>query len=143
MHEIPQIKRRTSPRRLARVCCEAVVADGFTHVGGTLHDFSEEGMLLEASKPLVLGEELYVSFRAPRTTQWVSLVAHVSRTYRARDQTCLAGLTISEMDGVERSILMGAISLLPVRPQSRRPALDYAAFVAEVSGYASPRITLH
>lgn len=140
---IPEIKRRTSPRRLARVCCEAVAAEGFTHVGGTLRDFSEEGMLLQASTPLVLGEELYLSFRAPRTTQWVSLVAHVSRAYRTRDQACLAGITISDMDSVERSILMGAISLLPMRPRSRRAALDYAAFVAEVSGFAASRIALH
>jgi|GEM_PF-1588788 len=142
LHAIPDLKRRTSPRRLARVHCEAVAAEGFNQVGGTLRDFSEEGMLLQASTPLALGEELYLSFRAPRTTQWVSLVAHVSRTF-TREQTCLAGITISDMDSVERSILMGAISLLPHRPRSRHAALDYAAFVAEVSGFTGTRIALH
>jgi hypothetical protein len=111
-----------------------------------IRDFSEEGMLLQTTAPLALGEELYLSFRAPKTTQWVSLVARVSRTHAklAREGTTwLAGITISEMDGVERSILMGAVSLLPELPRKRNAARDYAAFVAEISGYAGERIALH
>ena len=143
MFEIPDIKRRTSPRRLARVQCEAVAAEGFTKVGGVLRDFSDEGMLLQAQVPLVRGEELYLSFRAPQSSQWVSLVARVTRTHYSRKHACLAGITITEMDSVERSILMGAVSLLPERPRKRNAARDYAAFIAEVSGYAAERIALH
>ena len=149
MFEIPDIKRRTSPRRIARIPCEAVAAEGFTKVGGTIRDFSQEGMLLQSTSPLALGEEVYLSFRAPRTTQWVSLVARVSRTHAKQgsdgtgQHTWLAGITITEMDSVERSILMGAVSLLPERPRKRNAARDYAAFVAEISGYGSERIALH
>lgn len=149
MFEIPDIKRRTSPRRIARVSCEAVAAEGFTKIGGTIRDFSDEGMLLQTTAPLALGEELYLSFRAPKTTQWVSLVARVSRTHAKQahegtgQHTWLAGITITEMDGVERSILMGAVSLLPERPRKRNAARDYAAFVAEISGYSAERVSLH
>lgn len=135
MLDIPDVKRRTAPRRLARVRCEAVNADGFVEVGGTLRDLSDTGMLLEANVPLAPGEELYLSFQAPRTSQWVSLVARVMRASRPVDRPgCLAGLVIEEMDPVERSILLGAIERLPARPQKRKAPRDYAAWVAEVSG---------
>ena len=135
MLDIPNVKRRTAPRRLARLRCEAVAADGFVAVGGTLRDLSDTGMLLECDVPLAPGEELYLSFQAPRTTQWVSLVARVMRASRPVDRPgCLAGLVIEEMDAVERSILLAAVERLPPRPEKRKAPRDYAAWIAEVSG---------
>jgi hypothetical protein len=140
MLDIPNVKRRTTPRRMARVRCEAVSADGFVQVGGVLRDLSDTGLLLEADVVLAPGEELYLSFQAPRTTQWVGLVARVTRSTRPHrvpgeiQGVCLAGLAIEEMDPVERSILVAAIERLPTRPETRKAPRDYAAWVAQVSG---------
>ncbi|MFO0709524.1 MAG: PilZ domain-containing protein [Sandaracinus sp.] len=135
MFDIPDIKRRNAPRRMARIRCEAVSADGFVAVGGTLRDLSETGLLLEAEAALAVGEELYLSFQAPRTSQWVGLVARVSRATQLLDRSCcLAGLVIEEIDPVERSILAASIERLPAHPQKRRAPRDYAAWVAQVSG---------
>jgi hypothetical protein len=135
MFDIPDIKRRSAPRRMARITCEAVTQEGFVRVGGTLRDVSDTGMLLESEISLAPGEEIYVSFRLPRSTQWVGLVARVQRASRPIDgPVCLAGLLIEEMDPLERTLLATAIELLPARPQKRRAPRDYAAWVAEVSG---------
>jgi hypothetical protein len=134
MLDIPHIQRRNDTRRLARIRCEAVAAEGFRRVGGILRDLDAGGMLLEADVTLAPGEELYLSFQAPRTTQWIGLVARVVRTSRPHGVVCMAGLVIEEMDAVERSILAAAIERLPPRPARRRPPRDYAAWVAHVSG---------
>jgi hypothetical protein len=133
MLDIPDLQRRNETRRLARVRCEAVAADGFRRVGGVLRDLSSTGMLLEAEVPLARGEELYLSFQAPRTTQWIGLVARVMRTSRPHGVVCMAGLVIEEMDAVERSILAATVERLPSRPARRRAPRDYAAWVAHVS----------
>jgi hypothetical protein len=135
MFDIPDVKRRSAPRRMARIRCEAVSAEGFIAVGGTLTDVSETGLQLEAEVSLAVGEELYLSFQAPRTTQWVGMVARVTRATQLLDRpVCVAGLSIEEMDPVERSILAASVERLPVRPQKRRAPRDYAAWVAQVSG---------
>lgn len=135
MFDIPEVKRRNAPRRMARLSCEAVTAEGFVRVGGTLRDVSDTGMLLESAISLAPGEEIYLSFRVPRSSQWVGLVARVQRASRPIDgPVCLAGLRIEEMDPIERSILATAIERLPARPQTRRAPRDYAAWVAQVSG---------
>jgi hypothetical protein len=96
---------------------------------------SETGLQLEAEVSLAVGEELYLSFQAPRTTQWVGMVARVTRATQLLDRpVCVAGLSIEEMDPVERSILAASVERLPVRPQKRRAPRDYAAWVAQVSG---------
>jgi hypothetical protein len=61
MFDIPDVKRRSAPRRMARIRCEAVSAEGFIAVGGTLTDVSETGLQLEAEVSLAVGEELYLS----------------------------------------------------------------------------------
>jgi hypothetical protein len=135
MLDIPDVKRRSAPRRMARIRCMAVSAEGFVAVGGTLTDVSETGLQLEAEISLAVGEELYLSFQAPRTTQWVGLVARVTRTTQLLDRPiCVTGLAIEEMDPVERSILAASVERLPTRPQKRRAPRDYAAWVAQVSG---------
>jgi hypothetical protein len=135
MFDIPDVKRRSAPRRMARIRCEAVSAEGFIAVGGTLTDVSETGLQLEAEVSLAVGEELYLSFQAPRTTQWVGMVARVTRATQLLDRpVCVAGLSIEEMDPVERSIRAASVERQPVRPQKRRAPRDYAAWVAQVSG---------
>lgn len=135
MLDIPDLKRRNAPRRMSRVTCEAVSAEGFARVGGTLRDLSDTGMLLEAEAPLAAGEELYLSFRLPRSSQWVGLVARVVRASRPIDgPSCVAGLRIEEMDALERSLLLAAVERLPARPRARRAPRDYAAWVAQLSG---------
>lgn len=145
MFDIPEVRRRSSERRLARIPCEAVRAEGFTAVGGTLLDLGSTGMLLEAWAGLVSGEEVYLSFRAPRTMQWIGLVARVERVVQAVDHgRCLAGLAITEIDPVERAILRASIERLPPRPAGRRALRDYARWVASIAGLEpSPSVTFH
>lgn len=135
MRDIPDILRRASLRYVARVPCEAVTADDFRRVGGTLRDVSDHGFLLQADVSLVPGEEVFLSFRAPRTSLWVAAVAKVVRVARQDGRRgCLAGLSVESMDPVERGILAGAVGRLPPKPRRRQPSRDYAAWVAQVSG---------
>lgn len=140
MFDIPDVKRRSAPRRMARIRCEAVSAEGFVPVGGTIRDLSDTGVLLESDVSLAAGEELYLSFQAPRTSQWVGMVARVSRATQLltpvgeERRACLVGLVIEEMDPIERSILAASIERLPAVPAKRKAPRDYAAWVAEISG---------
>ncbi len=142
MFDIPDIKRRSAARRMARVRCEAVAAEGFVAVGGVLSDLSETGLLLEADVPIGVGEELYLSFQAPRTTQWIGLVARVERVTNRLDRAvCLAGLVIEEIDPIERSILAASLEHLPLVPRRRRAPRDYAAWVAGIAGLEPRALT--
>lgn len=135
MFDIPEVKRRSATRRMTRIRCEAVAAEGFVLVGSALRDVSETGLLLEADVSLAVGEEIYVSFQAPRTTQWIGLQARVQRSTQLLDRPlCLAGLSIEVIDPVERSILAAAVERLPSLPAKRRAPRDYAAWVAQVAG---------
>jgi hypothetical protein len=95
----------------------------FTLVGKTIADLSEEGALIEATMPVLSGEPLLVSFRAPFSNRWIDADAVVARVVHGRRTgdlrrslgVCFTGLTPEGM-----RLLQEGLWGLPHRRTARR-----------------------
>lgn len=135
MVQIEPVRRRISMRHGVVVPCEAVAELAFRPVGRRLHDLSAEGTLLETDCEVTLGEEVFLSFRVPRTRYWVDAVARVVRVIdgrRTSDRVRGVGLRFLSMDPADRSVLEAAIRRIPPPIPARSRRMDYASFVAQV-----------
>jgi hypothetical protein len=130
---LPQ--RREIRRHAVHLPCEAVRERGFRAIGGRILDLSDDGCFVATSTiDLEIGEEVYLSFRAPRTRQWMDACGTVvrrSRGLRRDDHPKGLGLAM-ELGAVERAILSATLVRLPPPIPTRRHVPDYASFVFAV-----------
>jgi hypothetical protein len=118
-------KARKALRRAVRAECQAVGLREFDLVGERLLDLSPRGMLLASDRPMQLGEELLVSFRAPgHDVLWLdaeALVARIVQGYRAGDPGYAVGLELSYFEkSAQKELLVRLAGHPPPIPQ-RRP----------------------
>ena len=66
------VRRRRAVRRAYRADCQAVRLAGFRLVGDRILDLSPRGALIAIDRVVVPGEELLLSFRAPRRLSMLS-----------------------------------------------------------------------
>lgn len=141
MFDILPIHRRGTRRHAVSISCEGVRERGFASIGTKLLDLSPQGAFLEThATDIELGEEVFLSFRAPRTRHWMdarAIVARKSRGLRRDDFGPGVGLSFIEMDAVDRALLSAAIVRLPPPIPTRPRFMDYASFVRDVAeGFA-------
>jgi hypothetical protein len=141
MFDILPIHRRGTSRHAVSIACEGVRELGFQLVGRKLLDLSAEGAFLASDvEGIALGEEVFLSFRAPRTRHWMdarAIVVRRSRGLRRDDFEKGLGLHFIEMDGIDRALLSAAIVRLPPPIPTRPRFIDYAGFVRDVAdGFA-------
>ncbi len=141
MFDIRPIHRRGTSRHAVSIPCEGVREIGFTLLGLQLIDLSAEGAFLATDvKGVELGEEVFLSFRAPRTRHWMdarAIVVRYSPALRRDDHVPGLGLRFIEMDAIDAALLSAAIVRLPPPIPSRPRFVDYAAFVRDVAeGFA-------
>lgn len=141
MFDILPIHRRGTSRHAVSIECEGVREIGFQLVGRKLVDLSAEGAFLSTNvEGIALGEEIFLSFRAPRTRQWMdarAIVVRKSRGLRRDDLGKGVGLHFIEMDAIDRAVLSAAIVRLPPPIPSRPRFVDYAGFIRDVAdGFA-------
>ena len=123
MNPIP----RTSPgrralRRELRLTCQVVRERDFRLVAELCLDLSPKGMLVATELPILTGEALLVSFRAPRSNQWFDQPATVARVVHGRrpeDSGRCLGLHFSEIGAAERARLWRLLRDLPPTPRAR------------------------
>jgi hypothetical protein len=129
---VPANQRRTM-RRAARVDCQVVRAHDFKLLGDWTLDVSPDGLLLVSNVPVLTGEELVVSLRAPRSGAYVDTEATVARVVHGRrpsDRHRRAlGVEFTSLDEDGRRVLRNALAGLPPPLPSRRRRIDYAASV--------------
>jgi hypothetical protein len=118
-------KTRRALRRAVRTSCQAVGLHDFDLVGERVLDLSPRGMLLASDRPMELGEELLVSFRAPgHEVLWLDAEAHVARIvqgYRLGDPGYAVGLELSYLErSAQKELLVRLAGHPPPIPQ-RRP----------------------
>jgi len=132
---LPQ--RREIRRHAVYLPCEAVRENGFRRIGGRMLDLSDEGCFVATETiDLDLGEEVFLSFQAPRTRQWMDARGIVQRRSRGRrrdDHPMGLGLELIEMSPVERAILSASLVRLPPPIPTRRHSPDYAGFVMQIA----------
>ena len=130
-------QRREIARHAVCLPCEAVRESGFKQIGGKILDLSDEGCFVATSTiDLDIGEEVFLAFKAPRTSQWMDargIVQRRSRGKRRDDHPMGLGLELIDMSPVERAILSASIQRLPPPIPTRRHSPDYASFVMAIA----------
>ena len=89
---------------------------------GDLVRLLPKGMLVATELPILTGEALLVSFRAPRSNQWFDQPATVARVVHGRrpeDSGRCLGLHFSEIGAVDRARLWRLLRDLPPAPRAR------------------------
>ena len=144
MNTVPHCKDRRSPRRDVDLPCQAVAEEGFRLLGDRVLDLSPEGMMLsvnaDSDAEVKVGESVIVTFRAPRSEDWIdaeAVVARVIRGERATDKGRAVGLRFVKQDPVDAILLRARLSKLAPRVPDRNLRRDYAAFVRSVD-FLSP-----
>lgn len=95
----------------------------FRLVGRTIADLSEEGALIEATAPVLTGEPLLLSFRAPFSHRFIDTDAVVARVVHGRrpgDLRRSFGVSFTGLSPEGQRLLREGICGLPVRRSLRR-----------------------
>ncbi len=75
---------RRAFRRYVRIDCELVRVHDFVQIGDLALDLSTDGMLVRATRRVLTGEEVVVTFKPPRSNEWFDAVGVVSRVLHGR-----------------------------------------------------------
>lgn len=130
-----EAQRRVS-RRAVRLDCEAVRDRGFVLAGRRLVDLSVAGAFLETEETdLVLGDEVLLAFRAPRTRLWMDARGIVVRRilgHRRSDRARGVGLSFLPLAAADRAVLEATLAKVPPTLPERPVAMDYAAAVRAI-----------
>lgn len=119
----PRQRRSRSPRFTIRIPCQLVRLRDFQLVGKTIADLSEEGALIEATAPVLTGEPLILSFRAPFSNRWVDADAVVARVVHGRrtgDLRRSLGVSFTALTPEGHRLLNEGLWGLPQRRTARR-----------------------
>jgi Tfp pilus assembly protein PilZ len=129
-------QRREASRRAVHLECEAVRDRGFVLAGRRLLDLSSQGAFLESERDLDLGEEIILSFRAPRTRLWMDARGIVVRRIegkRRSDRARGVGLQFLPMDAPDRAVLEATLIKVPPTLPSRPIHMDYAKAIQQIA----------
>jgi c-di-GMP-binding flagellar brake protein YcgR len=115
--------QRRAFRREVLLSCQVVRERDFRLVSELALDLSTEGMLVATELPVLTGEPLLVSFRAPRSGSWIDAQATVTRVVHGRrpgDRGRCLGLAFEGFDeGSQRTLFRHLRGLPP--PEPSRP----------------------
>jgi hypothetical protein len=75
---------RRAFRRFVRLDCQVVREHDFVLVADLALDLSTKGMLVRATRRVLTGEEVVVSFKPPRSNKWFDAMAVVARVLHGR-----------------------------------------------------------
>jgi len=81
---MPSDPIRASFRRFVRLDCQVIREFDFKEVGNLALDLSTRGMLVRASRRVLTGEEVVVSFKPPRSNEWFDAQGIVARVIHGR-----------------------------------------------------------
>ena len=121
--EVMANHHRRAFRHSVALDCQVVRARDFRLVACTVVDLSDAGMQVSAMLPVLTGEDVLVSFRAPRSGHWIDADAVVARVIHGRrpgDQGRCLGLSFQGLGDDDRAQLFRALQTFP--PSGRRGA---------------------
>lgn len=127
---------RRTIRHAAQLDCHVVAERGFRRLGSKTLDVSPEGIRIESSAPVVLGESVVLSVRLPHGRSWVDAhgrVVRIEHGTRDGDTGRAIGIAFTAIDPVDHAMLVGATAKLPPPIPRRNVRRDYAASVTELA----------
>jgi hypothetical protein len=132
MLELVRTRRRRTLRRAFTTDCQAVRLEGFRLVGHRIIDLSPRGALIECDRVVVPGEELMLSFRAPKRGPYIDTTAEVRRVFSKRGRP-VVGMKFLDLDVESRHDLIVRLAGLPPPFAPERPPIDYAETIRRIS----------
>ncbi len=126
---------RREIRRAVRWTCQVVREKDFRCVAETTLDLSPDGMLVPIALDLAPGENVIVSFHAPRLDLWFDTEATVTRVLRGRRSFdyVAAALRFSTLDRVKRFILRSHLRRVPPPLPRRVQRIDWPRTIGRMS----------
>jgi hypothetical protein len=112
-------------RHSVRIPCSVVRERDFRLVADSIQNLSPDGMLTGPAAPVLTGEKLIVSFRAPRWGIWVDTEATVARVVHARragDRHRALGIEFENLSPFSRWLLKHTLRFVPTPPPGKRRA---------------------
>ncbi|MFO0676471.1 MAG: PilZ domain-containing protein [Polyangiaceae bacterium] len=128
---VPASQRR-AVRRDIRIRCQVVRQKDFRLLGDLAVDLSTSGMLLLSRLPVLTGEDVIVSFRAPSSRTWIDTEATVARVIHGRrpgDFGRGLGIEWTDLDRKSRGVLRASLMGVPPPMPTRERRVDYAATI--------------
>jgi hypothetical protein len=126
---------RAALRRELVVDCQVVSERDFRLLGTRTWDLSPDGILLQADDFAEVGEPVLFSVRIPNSREWLDghgRVARIVRGLRDTDRGPGLGIEFTDLDGMTRARLAGALRRVPPAVPARRVRKDYAATVSDI-----------
>lgn len=111
-------------RHRIRIPCQVVRLRDFKLVADSIENLSLGGLLVGPSDPVLTGEPLFLSFRLPRSGQWIDTEATVARVIHGRrdgDRTRQLGVKFDTLSPHARDVLRDQIHRAPPLPPCPRP----------------------
>lgn len=124
MRKRPALYRRPA-RHTVRIACQVVRERDFKLIADRISDLSVSGLLTGPSDPVLTGERLIVSFKAPRWGIWIDAEATVARIVHGRrpgEWSRSVGLEFDDLDPWSRYVLEHNLSKIPLIPPGARTA---------------------
>lgn len=103
---------RRAFRRYVRVDCELVRVHDFVRVGDLALDMSTDGMLVRATRRVLTGEEVVVTFKPPGSNDWFDAMGIVSRVLHGRrpgDYGLCVGISFLGLSSADRYRLFDSL----------------------------------
>lgn len=120
---IGPITRRAVLRRSVQLACQVVRERDFRQVARWIVDLSPEGLLVPAEWPVLTGQPLLLSFRAPLSGAWIDaevVVARVVHGRRPADRGLGLGLAFEHLAPDDRDRLTNEVAWFShARPHPR------------------------
>ena len=132
MFQLLRPRRRRALRRAYLTRCQAVRLEGFSLFAERILDVSPDGALLACDGPIDPGEEVLISFRAPRGGPWVDAVGEVCRVF-GDDVGYCAGVRFDGLQTGLRHELGRRLRHVPPPVPRARPLVDYAGTVRQIA----------
>lgn len=126
--ELVPSRRRRTLRRDFRTDCQAVQLDGFRLIGQRILDLSPRGALIHVDEAVTPGDELVLSFRAPRGGPIIDTTAEVRRVF-AKHGRPVAGTAFLDLEPDARHELLVRLAGFPPPVPTRALRVDYAETV--------------
>jgi hypothetical protein len=120
--ETMPMHHRRAFRHAVKLSCQVVRERDFRLVASEALDLSTAGMLVPTRLPVLTGEDLLVSFRAPRSTRWIDAHATVARVVHGRrpgDRGRRLGLVFHDLCDEDRHLLFGQLRAFPPAARAR------------------------
>ncbi len=116
--------RPRQSRHRVRIPCQVVRLRDFKLVADSIENLSLGGLLVGPCDPALTGEPLYLSFRLPKSGQWVDTDAVVARVIHGRrdeDHARQLGVKLERLCPASRQAIRQQIQDTPPMPPTPRP----------------------